>query len=141
MGLTPSSPREEYDLIMQMLDHETKNKREGDTWFVLRYKWWQHWMAWTTAPRYYLAFSVANPFSPDPRKVPPPDEIDISDLVLSKHTDVFSTVMSFVHRSSILTDEDLHLIPNMVENQSFKLVPAPVWKALCGWCVPLIFIF
>jgi hypothetical protein len=35
---------------MQMMDHEVKKKKEGDTWFVIKYKWWQQWMAFTTVP-------------------------------------------------------------------------------------------
>ncbi|XP_020111526.1 ubiquitin carboxyl-terminal hydrolase 5 isoform X2 [Ananas comosus] len=118
------SPEEERLLIRDITIAAEAHSKEGDNFFLIAQRWWQHWVDYVTQEAVSTANNGLSSYgsyhhesvSSTSRR---PAAIDNSDLI----DDVVSEV----------SNVEIELHETLVEGRDYILLPQQVWEKLYGW--------
>ncbi|KAH7683092.1 ubiquitin carboxyl-terminal hydrolase 4/11/15 protein [Dioscorea alata] len=120
----PELSREEERLLIRDITVAAEaNSKEGDTFYLINYRWWQHWLDYVnhdmTSNANHATSSYGSHYyesASSPRRPPP---IDNSELIYDAASEVSNVEM------------ELH--DTLVEGRDYILLPEEVWEKLYGW--------
>ncbi|XP_020960286.1 ubiquitin carboxyl-terminal hydrolase 5 isoform X2 [Arachis ipaensis] len=117
------SPDEERIMIRDIALSSQSNSKEGDTFFLITQRWWQHWIEYVNQDQSNNSYDGSSFLEygdlPNSNALKRPAVIDNSDLIDDSVSEDSSTGI------------DIH--DTLLEGRDYVLLPQEVWNQLYAW--------
>ncbi|XP_057721230.1 ubiquitin carboxyl-terminal hydrolase 5 isoform X2 [Arachis stenosperma] len=117
------SPDEERIMIRDIALSSQSNSKEGDTFFLITQRWWQHWIEYVNQDQSNNSYDGSSFLEygdlPNSSALKRPAVIDNSDLIDDSVSEDSSTGI------------DIH--DTLLEGRDYVLLPQEVWNQLYAW--------